>query len=204
MQKTSRVEFKSILTYLSLALNILFISAFLFNNSPISAEATVGEVNMSYNSIKPEILAVHYVKEIALPKEDPITEIDLINIYILEVSRLYDVDASLIHSIVWHESRYTPTAKNGNCLGLMQVCTKWHIGRAEKLGVSDFYDIRGNILLGVDYISELLEQTGNDIGLTLMLYNMNHKLAYEYKARGELSWYAESVIKRMEDLKLRG
>ena len=131
----------------------------------------------------------------------PLTEEEVITSYITEVSSIYKVDPYLIDSIVYHESRHIPSAKNGNCLGLMQVCTTWHMDRAERLGVSDFYDPYSNLLLGVDYISELLNSTDGDVELTLMLYNMNHKQAYSMHAKGEVSWYAASVLKRVEDLK---
>ena len=141
------------------------------------------------------------VREEVKEEAQPLTEAELIASYIVEVSSIYKVDPYLIDSIVYHESRHIPSAKNGNCLGLMQVCTTWHTDRAERLGVKDFYDPYGNLLLGVDYISELLNATDGDVELTLMLYNMNHKQAYSMRAKGEVSWYASSVLKRVEDLK---
>jgi hypothetical protein len=169
---------------LSIFFNVVLVTL-LFTQEPVYIETIIRE----------EVIVE--VKE-ELP---PLTEEQLINSYILDISSIYNVDPYLIDSIIYHESRHIPTAKNGNCLGLMQVCTTWHMDRAEKLGVKDFYDPYGSILLGVDYISELLDSTDGDVTLTLMLYNMNHKQAYSMHAKGEVSWYASSVLKRVEDLK---
>lgn len=176
--------------YISAALlvSIFFnvvLATILFTQEPVYIETVIRE----------EVILE--VKE----EQPPLTEAELIASYIVEVSSIYKVDPYLIDSIVYHESRHIPSAKNGNCLGLMQVCTTWHMDRAERLGVKDFYDPYGNLLLGVDYISELLDATNGDVELTLMLYNMNHKQAYSMRAKGEVSWYASSVLKRVEDLK---
>jgi len=131
-----------------------------------------------------------------------LTERELIDSYIKEISGKYEVDEYLIHSIIWHESRYKPSAQNksGTCLGLMQVCPKWHSKRAERLGVIDYMDPYSSILLGVDYIAELLVKYKNT-GLVLMLYNMSHKKAFELYRNGDLSWYARSVLKRANELR---
>ena len=176
--------------YISAALLVsiffnVILATTLFTQEPVYIE----------NVIREEVIIE--VKE----EQTPLTEAELIASYIVEVSSIYKVDPYLIDSIVYHESRHIPSAKNGNCLGLMQVCTTWHMDRAERLGVKDFYDPYGNLLLGVDYISELLNATDGDVELTLMLYNMNHKQAYSMRAKGEVSWYASSVLKRVEDLK---
>ena len=143
---------------------------------------------------------VEYI-EISLDKPEP-TSRELIDGYVQDISAMYGLDPSLIHSIIWHESRYIPDAKNKSesCLGLMQVCPKWHKKRAERLGVTDYLDPYSSILLGVDYISELLSRH-KDIRLVLMLYNMPHKKAFELYNKGEISWYARSVLKRANELK---
>lgn len=126
---------------------------------------------------------------------------EIINIYIEEICRRYkNVDSDLVKSIVYHESRYNPKATNGKCLGLMQVSTRWHSTRAEKLGVTNFYDPYSNILLGVDYLSELIDDY-KDPALALMLYNMKHDDALSLYSHGIISGYAKSVLATAGDYK---
>lgn len=116
------------------------------------------------------------------------------------ITDLYsNVDPDLVRAMIWHESRFQPNVHNGRCVGLMQVSTKWHADRAEKLGVTDFYDPYSNILLGVDYISEVLTDCG-DVGLALMIYNGDSR-AYDLYSVGELSSYADGILTMMKELK---
>lgn len=103
-----------------------------------------------------------------------------------------NVSKGLIYSVMYHESRYQPNVSNGSCVGLMQVSTKWHKTRAEKLGVLDFYDIYGNVMIGTDYLSELIDIYKSEY-LALMVYH-GEANAVEKFNNGGTSWYAESVL----------
>lgn len=129
-----------------------------------------------------------------------ITEEEIINNYIKDICTCYNIEPELIESMVYHESRYNTNASNGNCVGLMQVSTRWHAARADKLGITDFYDPYSNILLGVDYISELIKSC-NDTSLALMIYNMGWNSAVKMHNEGKESSYARSVLSRAKDLK---
>lgn len=143
-----------------------------------------------------EALINQYQQEKTIEPSDPK---EIINEYIRDVCRLYpNVGQALVKSVIYHESRYNPKAKNGNCLGLMQVSSYWHKGRAKRLGVTDFHDPRGNILLGVDYLSELIERY-EDPALALMLYNMRHDDALKMYRTGQISKYAKSVLAKAEE-----
>lgn len=116
------------------------------------------------------------------------------------ITDLYsNVDPDLVRAMIWHESRFQPNVHNGRCVGLMQISTKWHADRAEKLGITDFYDPYSNILLGVDYFNEVLTDCG-DVGLALMIYNGDSR-AYDLYSVGELSSYADGILTMMKDLK---
>ena len=130
----------------------------------------------------------------------PMTQQELIDWNVEDICKQYGVDPALIKSIIWHESRGNPMARNGSCKGLMQISSKWHATRAQRLGVSDFYDIRGNILLGVDYISELLKNC-KDPALALMAYNMGHARAKELYNAGYISNYAQSVLEKAREMR---
>lgn len=141
------------------------------------------------------------LKEISVDKDEPI---DMIRKYVNDICMLYpNVEPELVRSIIYHESNFDPNAKNGNCLGLMQVSSYWHKERAKKLGVKDFFDPYSNVLLGVDYLSELIKQY-KDTTLVLMLYNMKHDVAFKLYSEGKISGYAKSVLKKAEEYKEGG
>lgn len=137
-----------------------------------------------------------------LSHSKPLTEKEQIKQYVREICAKYDnrVTPELVMSMIEHESSYNPKAKVGSCLGLMQVSSRWHANRAARLGVSDFYDPYSNVLLGVDYLNELLAQY-QDVRLVLMMYNMNHNDALSMYRQGKISTYAKSVISKANNYK---
>jgi soluble lytic murein transglycosylase-like protein len=139
-----------------------------------------------------------YTKELFSKKIKPLTDRELIESYAEMISSKYNMDPAIIKSIIHKESRYNPKARNGNCVGLMQVSKRWHSKRASKLGVTDFYDPYSNILLGVDYLSELFDKY-KDPRLVLMIYNRGYKDTLKLYKEGKISTYAKTVLKRAED-----
>lgn len=125
---------------------------------------------------------------------------ETINKYVREICAKYKLEPELIMSMITQESGYRPTAQNGNCLGLMQVSSRWHAKRAAKLGVTNFYDPYGNILLGVDYVSELLQKY-KDPSFVLMIYNMGPAGASKMYKQGKISNYAKTILARAEQYK---
>ena len=127
----------------------------------------------------------------------PMSETESINCYIEDVARRYAIDPALIHSVIWHESRYDPDAigDSGRSIGLMQIQKRWHISRMEKLGVTDLTDPYDNILVGTDYLAALIS-TQECVELALMVYNMGPSKASELYTKGIISAYAKSVISR--------
>lgn len=104
----------------------------------------------------------------------------------------------LVEAIIEAESSWNPKAKNGDCIGLMQVSESWHRDRMARLGVTDLTDPYDNILVGVDYLSELFERY-EDVGAVLMKYNGDSRLP-EYMETGEMSEYAEKILTRSAEL----
>ena len=145
--------------------------------------------------IKPEPIIQEVVVEVE--PEPELTGVELIDSYTVEIGLEYGIDPAILQSMIWHESRYKADNINSiGCMGLMQICTKWHLPRAEKLGVTDFLDPYQNILIGTDILAEYMSK--GDIGLALMLYSGNHNTAYDLYRNGKLSWYATSVLDRAE------
>jgi soluble lytic murein transglycosylase-like protein len=121
----------------------------------------------------------------------------------VEIGEIYDICPELLVAIIERESSCRQYAENGSCKGLMQVSTRWHKDRMERLGVSDIYDIYGNILVGTDYLAELFEKYG-DLYLVLMCYNMGESRALELWKDGFFSKYAVSISERsifLQDLR---
>lgn len=84
------------------------------------------------------------------------------------------VDKRLVKAIIQVESKGNAGAvgDNGESFGLMQIQPRWHSDRMERLGVTDLLDARQNVKVGVDILSELLEEYNEEEALTI--YNAGH------------------------------
>jgi hypothetical protein len=202
----SLVVLKTLLLVTDILLLILILSHIFWDfpqtiKTPIQ---TIEAPQVSRTTYVPTIAQMTFIEE---PKNIPIQESiqtnprEIINSYVQDICTMYpNVEPELIMSMIEQESHYNPKATNGSCLGLMQVSTRWHKDRATRLGVTDFYDPYGNILLGVDYISGLLTKY-KDPALALMFYSMKHDDAIALYRQGKISKYAQIVLARAEDLK---
>lgn len=109
----------------------------------------------------------------------------------------------LVLAVIERETGYRNVDPNGfGSTGYMQVIQKWHEERMEKFGVVDLLDPKGNITVGVDYMTELLQKY-QDINLALMAYNMGESRAKELWEDGiYTSDYADYIVKREEEISL--
>lgn len=140
------------------------------------------------------------------PEFDPTTLSgeDLYKYYIFEITKQYEnVDPELVISLVERESDFQPAATNskGTCIGLMQICPKYHMQRARELGVKDLRDPYGNLLTGIDLLSDLIDMADGDISYALMLYNMKTKDANALHAKGKTTPYVRTILARQEEIK---
>ena len=117
--------------------------------------------------------------------------------YTERVAEIYPICPELLQAMIFYESSNNPDARNGLCVGYMQVSEKYHTGRADKLGVS-IYDGYGNILTGTDYLMELIEKHG-EVATALMVYHGESDALKKAEA-GEISEYAEKVLDLSEKL----
>ena len=120
--------------------------------------------------------------------------------YAEEISEIYDVCPELIIAIIEYESDGMADAENQGCIGLMQVSERWHKDRMERLGVESLFDPRGNILVGVDYLTELADKY-EDLYLVLMIYNGSAD-AKERHENGTPTEYARGIVNRSRELEL--
>ena len=134
----------------------------------------------------------------------PIDEVPLdaeLQEFIFGVAEDYDLEGELVLSVIGHESNYQHCAlgDDGESYGLMQVKKKYHEDRMERLKVTDLYDPYENVIVGVDYLAELIQKGGIEWGL--MAYNGGIAYANEKTELGIITEYAESVLMLAELLK---
>lgn len=110
-----------------------------------------------------------------------------------ELGSEYNICPELIQAICWQESHFQADAECGGCVGIMQVSTKWHKDRMKRLGVTDLTNIRQNMTVAVDYLSEL-EETYEDIGIVLMVYNGDSSADDVMCYGGDISTYADEIL----------
>ncbi len=118
-----------------------------------------------------------------------------------ELGQANNICPETIQAICWVESRFQTDAENGGCVGIMQVAPKWHKDRMDRLGVTDLTDTRQNMLVAVDYLSELVEDE-EDMEEALMRYHGESRIQERLDA-GEMSAYVESVLTLSAELEQR-
>ncbi len=75
--------------------------------------------------------------------------------YALKLCSQYGVDSSVIFSVMYQESKFNPNAVSGSgAIGLMQIIPRYSQERMNRLGVTDLYDPKSNMLVGIDLLAE--------------------------------------------------
>lgn len=137
-----------------------------------------------------------YYEDIPLPFE--------FQTYINDVCKSYEIAPEIVFSMIGKESSYDTTAvsDNGDSEGLMQVQRQHHEERMATLGCTDLFDPYKNVLVGVDYLAELLTQYDGNLEKALTAYNAGPSGAYEhYFNKGiEANEYAEAVIENSKKI----
>lgn len=112
----------------------------------------------------------------------------------------YGISPAFLLAIAQRESRFDACAKSGSCVGLMQVSTKWHRDRMERLQVTEeeLWTVDGNVHVAADYLAELFREY-EDPGAVLIAYNSGS--ADEYiKGTSGLTAYAKTILRTAADL----
>lgn len=124
-------------------------------------------------------------------------------IYIKCLCKQYDVPYALILAMIERESGYVFDAvgDDGNSIGYMQIYEKCHTDRMERLGVNDLKNPYHNILVGIDFLSYLLEKYGT-VQDALAAYNYGEKGAREHLWNNGIYVYSynKQIINRMKEI----
>ena len=116
----------------------------------------------------------------------------------IEYGEQYGICPELLMAIIETESRGQADVIGGDCVGLMQINPKWHKDRMKRLGVTDLFDERSNILVGTDLLAELFEEY-SEAAIVLGLYH-GEKNAIKKAESGKMSSYAEGILERSTEL----
>jgi soluble lytic murein transglycosylase-like protein len=113
----------------------------------------------------------------------------------------FNICPELLEAIAYYESSYQATAKNGPCLGLMQVNAHIHRERFTEAGWSekDWNDAYKNMYVAASYLHDLFVEY-EDVAEVLYLYNGDKTNLKRYRESGYLSYYVQSILTRSEEL----
>jgi soluble lytic murein transglycosylase-like protein len=141
-------------------------------------------------------------EEIFEPSTEPLTEKTPFQKLIHDAAARYNLDPTLIHSVISIESNFDPKAvSRKNARGLMQLMPR----TAELMGVKDSFDPAQNIDGGAHYLSDMLKKYGNDVTLALAAYNAGPDSVDKYGRRVppylETMKYVQRIAKTYAKLK---
>lgn len=160
------------------------------------AKATTEENSATEATTEIQLDCYKYVEDIPLSVE--------FQTYINKVAKSYEIAPEIVFSMIEKESNYDTTAvsDSGDSEGLMQVQRKHHGPRMDKLGCTDLFDPYKNVLVGVDYLAELLGYYDGNLEKALTAYNAGPTGAYNNYFRHGITAneYAEAVIENSKKI----
>lgn len=141
-------------------------------------------------------------EEIFTPSTEPLTDKTPFQKLIRDAAARYNLDPTLIHSVISIESNFNPKAvSHKNARGLMQLMPR----TAELMGVKDSFDPGQNIDGGAHYLSDLMKKYRNDLTLALAAYNAGPDSVDKYGRRVppylETMKYVQRIAKTYAKLK---
>lgn len=113
-----------------------------------------------------------------------------------EVGDIYGICPEILQAMCFYESSYNPKVHNSyDATGLMGIVPRFNRSRMKRLGITDLYDPKQNIMCGADLMLELCEKYG-DCGLALVAYNCgeNSKTFKSCLKNGTYTRYAQKIL----------
>jgi hypothetical protein len=125
----------------------------------------------------------------------------LIDSYIVDSSKRYNIDPLLIYSQMHQESSFKSKATSyKGASGLMQLMP----ATAARLGVSNIYDPKQNIEGGIKYMRMLLDMFNQDVSLALAGYNAGEgavmKYGFQIPPYNETQEYVRRITARYREI----
>ena len=177
----------------SVASIIVIIGCLCLKNAVAAREVQSVETEAAEVQIKvPEV-----VEEAQMPVASYPVPLDMeFQSFVIQTCEAHHIDPAIVFAMIQKESGFDASAvgDNGASLGLMQIQSRWHSGRMEKLNCNDLLDPYQNVTVGIDFLAELLERYDGDIEKALTAYNRGH-------FNGAVSHYAKLVLEASEALK---
>ena len=124
-------------------------------------------------------------------------------IYTYIVCKNYGVRYELVIALIERESGYVfdKVGDDGHSMGYMQVYEDYHKDRMERLNCTDLMNPYQNILVGVDYLAELIDKYGTQQD-ALTAYNYGQAGAYRHMwSKGIYVYdYNSTIMKRAKEI----
>nr|DAF20093.1 MAG TPA: hypothetical protein [Caudoviricetes sp.] len=124
-------------------------------------------------------------------------------VYTYCVCKRYGVRYDLVVALIEKESGYKfdEVGDNGHSIGYMQIYEEWHKDRMERLNVTDLRNPYQNVLVGIDYLSELIERYGT-VQDALAAYNYGEQGAKRnlWKKGIYVYEYNKTIMNRMKEI----
>ncbi len=124
-------------------------------------------------------------------------------IYTYIVCKNYGVRYELVITLIERESGYVfdKVGDDGHSMGYMQVYEDYHKDRMERLNCTDLMNPYQNILVGVDYLAELIDKYGTQQD-ALTAYNYGQAGAYRHMwSKGIYVYdYNSTIMKRAKEI----
>lgn len=124
-------------------------------------------------------------------------------VYTYCVCKQYGVRYDLVIALIEKESgyRFDKVGDEGHSIGYMQIYEECHRDRMERLNVTDLTNPYQNVLVGIDYLSELIERYGT-IQDALAAYNYGEQGAKQHlwKKGIYVYDYNQTIMNRMKEI----
>lgn len=115
----------------------------------------------------------------------------------------YGVRYDLVVALIEKESGYKfdKVGDDGHSIGYMQIYEECHRDRMERLNVTDLTNPYQNVLVGIDYLSELIERYGT-IQDALAAYNYGEQGAKQHLWKNGIYVYEynQTIMSRMKEI----
>lgn len=128
----------------------------------------------------------------------------IMQVYTYIVCKNYGVDYEMVFALIERESwcKWDAEGDDGDSIGYMQIQERWHKDRMERLGVTDLSNPFGNVRVGVDYLAELYEKTGNWMdALAAYNYGLNGAQKHLWSEGIHEYAYNTGIMERAQQLK---